>query len=203
MAKQRKAKRKGPTGGLADILKQASTAYADAEPMGVGFFVPDVGRYKAHLSDFATEKREAREGGDDYLFIRLTCTLDEDPYDGRETSIVFNSLITGQSKKTKDIWSLKKFKGLSSILNEGEAIEDLESAIDFVKSCAEEQVPIILEVSEYEGNDGNMRRSAGVAEVDLSAVATTKDDELGDEPEEEEEEGEEEDDDDDDGDNRG
>jgi len=183
MAKMRKAKRKGPTGGLADILKQASTAYADAEPMGVAPFIPEVGKYKAHLSDFATEQRESREGGPDYLFIRLTCTLDEEPYDGRETSITFNSLVTGQAKKDKDIWSLKRFKGLSSVLNEGEAIEDLESAIDFVKSCAEEQVPVILVIDEYTARDGSQRRSANIAEVDLSAVATTDDDEPEDEPE--------------------
>ncbi len=178
MAKTKK--RKGRTGQLADILNQSREAFANADPMGVSPFVPDCGTYKAHLSGFSAETRESRDGGD-YVFIRITVCVDQAPYDGRDTNVTFNTLITGQTKKTKDIWSLKKFKGLTAILNEGDAIEDLESAIDYVESCCDDQVPIILFVDEYKLASGAMRRSNNITELDLSA--TTVDDENEDEEE--------------------
>jgi len=198
MAKRRKAvKRKSPSGGLASLLEQCRKAYADAEPMGVAPFVPAVGTYKAHLSGFTTEEREARDGSD-YMHIRLQVTIDEEPYNERETAVTFHSLVTGQSKKTKDNWGLKRFKGLSAVLNEGEPIEDWESSLDFVKSCAEEMTPVILVVDEYEAADGSVRRNASISELDLTAVAPTADDSAEEEEAEEEANDEDEDEDEDD-----
>ena len=170
MAKTKK--RKGRTGQLADILAQSREAFANADPMGVAPFVPEVGTYKAHLCGFAADTREARDGAGDYLSIRVTVAVDSSPYNGRECNVTFNSLTTGQSKKTQDIWSLKRFKGLTAILNEGDPIEDLESAIDYVQSCCDDQVPVVLSVDEFQLASGKMRRGANISELDLSATAT-------------------------------
>lgn len=149
MAKQRR-ERAPETGGLAGILSQVGEAYKAAEPWGGGVWIPDEGVYEAVMCNFKEEERMS-DDQQPYGWFRvgLLITSGDEKVRERETGVVFNTLPNKEGTFT----GLRKLKGLGSLLNEGEAIEDLTSTIALIRRCCEEETPVQFEVDSWVYND--------------------------------------------------
>jgi len=160
---------------LAGLLATANEAYTKAEAMDGRSWVPPIeGRWRAQLSSFTYESRDGRNPEDpNYLLMRLGVTLLEgglkdgtgDEFIGRECFIYFDDRETGQGKN-KDHWQLKKLKGLTATLNEGDAIPDLPSTLQFMEAVVTDQMEVYLkcELRGYKDkNSGEDRQSTDLS----------------------------------------
>ncbi len=162
MARSRRQAAAPETGGLADILSSVSKIYTEVEPMGAGVWIPDEGTYEAVRCGFKEEVRQADDDSNYGWFrVGLRITSGDEKVRGRETGIVFNTLANDKGER----YGLRKLKGLTSVLNEGEEVNDLASAVKYIRDCCEAETPVQFEVDSYTGRDGKPRKGVQIREA--------------------------------------
>ncbi len=179
MARQRRAVAAAETTGLGGILASVGKAYADGEAWGGGTYIPAEGTYEAIMCNFMEEERTT-DSGDPYAWFRvgLKITSGDAKVRGRETGVVFNTIPNAKGEHI----GLRKLKGLTSVLNDGTAVDDLPNAVKYLRDCCEGETAVVFEVDSYMGvRDKKLHKTVEIIE-EIGDAATDEEPEESEEP---------------------
>jgi hypothetical protein len=145
------------TANLDELLAGLQNTYAEAESRSGGAYFPPIGDWDCQIASFEVSQQTTREG-DPYarfdLGLEITSPGSEQ---GNMVHWMENSLMVPlkdrQGKPSgEQPLGINRFKGYIKVLNEGEDIDDLNDAREFMQQCVQDRVPCVLRVSPNKNN---------------------------------------------------
>lgn len=140
------------TANLDELLAGLQDTYAKAEARSGGAYFPPVGDWDCLIASFEVTQQTTREG-DPYVRFDLGLEITSPGSEqGNMVHWMENSLMIPlkdrQGKPSgEQPLGLNRVKGYVQVLNEGEGIDDLNEASEFMEQCVKDRVPCVLRVS--------------------------------------------------------